>query len=172
MLLSSLCESSSPTTACFRRKWKARHFLESEKNRFLLLVVHSPHPTEEIPTGADADGPRFNGYQLLSHLLHTKRKLLDTKTLEILLGWAGMEATHPTEGKSAALPGHGREGVLANPFVFRHLLLELHMWDGSTVVLQTIFQRIFDLVSTDNIHQKYNLHRCSPRPPLCRLPLR
>ena len=170
---------------------------------------------EEIPTGEDADGPRFNGYQLLAHLLHAKHEFLTADILEVVFEWVGIGLKQPTatrrqaqsvddaspsssSGKTKArassvgaksgeqppkaserewsnkerrddrrerrrATGDGRSalggGVLANPFVFRHVLLELHLWNNSVGMLQLVLQRIASLVSPTNIHHKYNLYR-------------
>jgi hypothetical protein len=172
---------------------------------------------EEIPTGEDADGPRFNGYQLLAHLLHAKHEFLTADILEVVFEWVGIglkqstatrqqaqtiddtKTASPTSSsgktktrassvgaKSGEQPpkaserewsnkerrddrrerraaGDGRSGlgggVLANPFVFRHVLLELHLWNNSVGMLQLVLQRIASLVSPTNIHHKYNLYR-------------
>jgi hypothetical protein len=153
---------------------------------------------EELPSGEDADSPRFNGYQLLAHLLYTKHELLDTDIIEIVFEWIGMShhlnddktitkrtrdrergrerrnkekqddrrEQHPKQEDSRATIGDvrtresGGRGVLGNSLVFRHILLELHLWNNSVGMLQMLLQHIAGLISADNIHHKYNLYRC------------
>lgn len=141
---------------------------------------------EELPTGEDADGPRFNGYQYLTHLLYSKRELINSAILEVIFKWIGMgqyqerdnsfsfsnleekekekhrSATEITskntssKSDSSNIPSNG---VLANPFVFRFILMELHLWNNSNEMLQSILRHISGLISTDNTHHKYNLYK-------------
>ena len=145
-----------------------------------------------MPAGEDANGPRFNGYQLLAHLLYTKHEFLDADIIEVVFEWIGMgqmqrerpekgfasettraarsesrerkrearnkerqddrtaarEATAATDGGGGGGEQSCRGGVLGNSSVFRHILLELHLWNNSVGMLQMVFQRIAGLVST------------------------